>query len=946
MISYCIRLMVDNIVSDPLASLTPEPSIKHSVIQEQIRLRDNALRQSEALMEYKRLFLHHPSHIRQSGHDDGSGEGGGHGGDGLLSVFVSLLADPLSRTGSSRTDADHLTIELVLHLFRNLLSAEPIMKGSAENSHRAAVLHQELIGLFERELVLDVLLVLSQEMEARENAQYNLLLMEILHHLFRGQDPILVAESPKRRSGGSAPSTRSLNQQQRSKGGGAVDAQMPHKSQQHQRGGGMTGGSLRSHLQRERQQLVVGASARHSHFGGTLVARRTDGKQSYISTGTLGTDDALQSNGGAAASGMPARRKNRKAEPFVGAAGSLAFHTCSGAAATTDAGSITLQAQRTLHRFCQSFVSRCYGPVMKSLKNEFRRDSVRLEEGDKVIFFRIVWFFFQWWRTHRLEGDGKVAESDDKSAVGQLIFTMDVFTFNLVFTSTDIFYDRKKHPDLMQTVALYQEMMQLLRAMYHSRDSTEHVMALGLMDRIFYGPDPIDRLPKLLGRWAPGTYTREYLCDLVELCHTTISLLETNSTHCLEVEDADNSDGKNKGSKAKQKSDAIARMNAIAAEFDFPSYFARKIVSPQVVFMYTQLLSQYKTNVPRISDNIVAFFVRLSKVEVSKAAGDDVDGEGAEGGEIKLKTSTLEPMLYNIQTIMVLGSILNDPIVKNDPEAASMLSFATVVIRHYARAAEENPMIHVESLLKHPLAHRFCEKVTNLYVTDELRMLVERDALLDGMREEEQQEAAEQDADQEQPVDIGVSVNARRTAAIEAMQAPAPMSDDEGEVEFGVDNVDIVGAKERIEEKAKKIKVSNKTLTEEEKLQQEERRKKMAELAQKRKEQADAEKAKEGGESGEKEGSEEGSAEENPESPPKRKLEEGEEEAAKGENAEHKAPEEDAPKTKRIKRAAIQDDSDSEDEDVFGASEPTAAAATKKPTSSAANFFDDDSDDD
>merc|ERR1719253_68140 len=273
-----------------------------------------------------------------------------------------------------------------------------------------------------------------------------------------------------------------------------------------------------------------------------------------------------------------------------------------------------------------------------------------------------------------------------------------------------------------------------------------------------------------------------------------------------------------------------------------------------------------------------------------------------------------------------------------------MLSFATVVIRHYARAAEENPMIHVEIFLKHPLAHRFCEKVTNLYVTDELRMLVERDALLDGMREEEQQEAAEQDADQEQPDDIGISVNARRTAAIEAMQAPAPMSDDEGEVEFGVDNVDIVGAKERIEENAKKIKVSNKTLTEEEKLQQEERRKKMAELAQKRKEQADAEKAKEGGESGEKEGSEEGSAEENPESPPKRKLEEGEEEAAKGENAEHKAPEEDAPKTKRIKRAAIQDDSDSEDEDVFGASEPTAAAATKKPTSSAANFFDDDSD--
>ena len=64
----------------------------------------------------KRIFAHHPSH-----HDKGKE------GTGLLSIFVSLLAEPLSKTGASRTDADHLTIELVLHLFRNLLSVEPLL---------------------------------------------------------------------------------------------------------------------------------------------------------------------------------------------------------------------------------------------------------------------------------------------------------------------------------------------------------------------------------------------------------------------------------------------------------------------------------------------------------------------------------------------------------------------------------------------------------------------------------------------------------------------------------------------------------------------------------------------------------------------------------------------------------------------------------------------------
>ena len=70
------------------------------------------------LMEYKRLITHHPSHRK--------------GGDGLLSVLVSLLAEPLSKSGSSRSDTDHLTIELVLHFLRNTLCAEPLMKGKTK----------------------------------------------------------------------------------------------------------------------------------------------------------------------------------------------------------------------------------------------------------------------------------------------------------------------------------------------------------------------------------------------------------------------------------------------------------------------------------------------------------------------------------------------------------------------------------------------------------------------------------------------------------------------------------------------------------------------------------------------------------------------------------------------------------------------------------------------
>ena len=80
-----------------------------SVVKEQIKLRENALQQSDLLMEYKRAFCHK---------------------EGLLGIFVSLLAEPLSKTGTARTELDHLTIELVLHLFRNLLSAQPLLTGT------------------------------------------------------------------------------------------------------------------------------------------------------------------------------------------------------------------------------------------------------------------------------------------------------------------------------------------------------------------------------------------------------------------------------------------------------------------------------------------------------------------------------------------------------------------------------------------------------------------------------------------------------------------------------------------------------------------------------------------------------------------------------------------------------------------------------------------------
>ena len=108
---------------------TASPKSDPAIIAQQIKLRSNALEQAEQLMEYKRMVTFHPSHHHQKKKNNNkkSGDRNNKGTTGLLSIFVSLLAEPLSRSGASRTDADHLTIELVLHLIRNLLSSQPLL---------------------------------------------------------------------------------------------------------------------------------------------------------------------------------------------------------------------------------------------------------------------------------------------------------------------------------------------------------------------------------------------------------------------------------------------------------------------------------------------------------------------------------------------------------------------------------------------------------------------------------------------------------------------------------------------------------------------------------------------------------------------------------------------------------------------------------------------------
>ena len=485
------------------------------------------------------------------------------------------------------------------------------------------------------------------------------------------------------------------------------------------------------------------------------------GKKSYVSA----TDYLAKPTQGPTSRHQPARRKNKKTEVFVGSTKSFS--------SSLDCGPIGHKAKKALDSFCHKFVKQCYGPVMKSWKNEFRRDSNRLEDGDRTMFFKIVWFFHRWWRVCKengLKGKDDDENKESKSVAQNLIFTMDVFMFNLVLNSTDEYHEHKKPAKLAQTVALYAEMLTLLSDMYESTDSTERMMALGLMDRIFYAPEPLDRLPRLLSRWTAGMFGRDYLVDLVECCHVVWKLLDVNSERCAEsvLESGD-----------KRPTDAVERMNLTAHEFDKDAYFTRKFVSNHIVFMYTQLLSQYASNEVQVNRHVVAYFVRLCKFEIKLGA--DLDYDDALGKiELVAKQSTYEPILYNIGMFTTLETILNDSAIRGKEEFSSLLMFASSLMKRFARAAEFNQMLFVEALFKHPIPHRFCEFATNMYVNEELRMIAVRDLLLEDQRRDFSADDIDGDKTEEK----------METDAATAPKALNYDDDEEHEIEFNGNDMD------------------------------------------------------------------------------------------------------------------------------------------------------------
>lgn len=131
------------------------------------------------------------------------------------------------------------------------------------------MLHSELFVLLDREYVFDILLFLCQGIQARENEPWNLLLMEILFHIARDQDPFEVAAA------GVRPEHESS-----AEGDPPIEGPTLPQQQTHHSSSTAALSKLLNQEKVSRAAIVQRSMSRHSRFGTNLRVTGFDGKTS------------------------------------------------------------------------------------------------------------------------------------------------------------------------------------------------------------------------------------------------------------------------------------------------------------------------------------------------------------------------------------------------------------------------------------------------------------------------------------------------------------------------------------------------------------------------------------------------------------------------------------------------------------------------------------------
>ena len=267
--------------------------------------------------------------------------------------------------------------------------------------------------------------------------------------------------------------------------------------------------------------------------------------------------------------------------------------------------------------------------------------------------------------------------------------------------------------DVVVPMSLYKEMVCYLRVLLESGLEGHHEIAIAALHRLFYASsERLDPLPRLLASWKSGTYPRRHLDILVELVHETLKTLEVAQLRFRPEGDKNAEEWARKkykkSSKGRNEMDLEQYVMA-CMRFRVDDYFKR-LVTNSTVRMYTRLLSLYEKNDSNVNHYVYCFLRRLNAFTLEQDHKAPSPNSSTEPSEVSLGF-----MLFNIHSLEVFNTIVNDRNVYDNKEMEPLLRLVKAILRRFGEAAEKNHMLFVEVLFAHQRPHDFCCQLDSVY---------------------------------------------------------------------------------------------------------------------------------------------------------------------------------------------------------------------------------------
>ncbi|CAJ2629929.1 unnamed protein product [Trifolium pratense] len=418
----------------------------------------------------------------------------------VTTVIVSILEKPLENLElNAFTEDDWKLVQLVFTLFRNILAVQeiPLHQKSAGSASHFLALRDKFLELLFRENVMDIILVVSQNVGSSNVylRQDNLLLLEIFHYIFMGQDPELIVRGHLTGLKVDKDSQASLD-------------------------------SLQSIMEEEKKKRIIsriGNISRHSQFSGTFARVTMDGSKAVIK-------------------GNPSSSHNMHLKSQNVTRGRVQKIAWDHPRLPSTKDKIL----ELLRGFVDQFLSGAYNVLMQSVREDIIKEHPSVQKSDVVVFFQVAEFvtsfqFYKYSTSKTKEdkdtfGDNDADASDFSGKIcGPVEASLNESMFQLVISKWRQAYDGLKESNdykfLSAAGSLLKNMIRMLDLVLKMlpEDSKEPQTARILLYKLFYDQTEegmTQFLLNLIKTFDTHKQCKSDLADLVEIICKVVKLMD------------------------------------------------------------------------------------------------------------------------------------------------------------------------------------------------------------------------------------------------------------------------------------------------------------------------------------------------------------------------------------------------------------------------------------